>query len=135
MCIKKLFNLIFNMAQTNIHGGLDQNITTALQFTSQMSNYAQTNHSHTQFLTTAALTNHLHTNYINISESGNIYFVNGNGVSFGSSVSGINTTISASVQTQSVSAVPSNIYFVNTNGHSFSSSVNGVSTFYWIKTI
>ena len=118
MCLKKLFNLIF-MANTTVHGGLDQSITASLQFTSQMSDYARTNH--------------LHSNYLNITESGNIYFLNGNNITFGSTVSSNSTSINASVNV-SLATQPNNIFFVNSNGHTFSSSASGVSTFYWVKT-
>jgi len=153
MCLSWIKNLI--MADTKVHGGMDQNITTALQFTSQMSNYALATHAHPQYLmtaalsnhlhsqylttaqpvgaylTTAALTNHLHNIYLNTSESGNIYFNNGNGISFGEVVSGNSTTITASVD-KGVTA--GNIVFLNSNGHTFGSSASAGSTFYWVKT-
>ena len=33
------------MAATKVHGGMDETITSQLMFTSQMSNYALTNHT------------------------------------------------------------------------------------------
>jgi hypothetical protein len=137
MCLCKLFNLIFGMAQTAIHGGLNESITTALQFTSQMSNYASISHIHTQYLTTAAPSNHVHTQYLNISESGNIYFQNSNGVSFGQLVSGNSTTVTATVYLTlgtSSGINIGNMIFLNSNGHTFGSSTSGVSSYYWIKT-
>jgi hypothetical protein len=126
-------------ANTHLHS---QYLTTAANSTHLHSQYLTTaalsNHIHSNYqtvgayLTTAAMTNHSHTNYLNISESGNVYFINGNGVSFSSNVSGINTTIGASVNTVGGTLVGGNNYFINTNGHSFGSSVNGNSTFNWI---
>jgi hypothetical protein len=120
------------MASTVVHGGIDPSFSTQVQYSSQMSGYALTNHSHTQYLTTAAQSNHSHTNYVNTSETGNLYFGGANGIVFGSSVSGMSTTITASVNSVIVPA--GNNYFINTNGHTFSSSINGVSTFNWIVT-
>ena len=107
--------------------------SSVVQYTSQMSRYASVSHTHTQYLTTAALSNHTHVQYLNTSQSGNIYFQDGNGLSFGSSVSGMSTTITGSVNATGINV--GNIYFVNSNGHTFDSSVNGLSTFYWVKTI
>lgn len=166
------------MAVTKIHGGMDESITSQLQFTSQMSDYALTNHTHnftvtgtvvatdhshsqylttaalsshthlyaatnhthtyaasnhthSQYITTAALSNHTHNQYLNTSESGNVYFQNGNGVTFGSSASLMSTTITASVN---AGVSPSgNIIFLNSNGHTFNSSISGQNTYYWIS--
>ena len=106
-----------------------------VQYSSQMSNYASVQHLHSQYLTTAALSNHSHIQYLNTSQSGNVYFVNGNGVTFGSSISLMSTTITASVNTVGTGVNLGNIFFVNSNGHTFDSSVNGVSTFYWVRTV
>jgi hypothetical protein len=118
------------MAVTTVHGGINISFTSEAQLKSAMSSYALTNHSHTQYLTTAALSNHSHTNYINISASGDVYFVNSNGISFGSIVSGASTTITASIMIAGGNV--GNNYFINSNGHSFGSSVSGNSTFNWI---
>ena len=129
MCVKKIINWI-KMALTKVHGGLDESFTSVVQYSSQMSNYALTNHTHNQY----SPTTHVHTNLINVSQSGNVYFANSNGISFGSAVSGNSTTITASVFGGNITPAPSNIFFVNTNGHSFVSSANAQSTYWWIKT-
>ena len=180
------------MAVTKIHGGMDETITSQLQFTSQMSDYALTNHTHnftvsgtvsvtdhthSQYLTTAALSNHLHsqylttaaasnhthsqyantshthnqyspithahTNYINVSEKGNVYFEDGNNVTFGSRVSLQNTTITASINAGTISGTfntvhthtdyinvteSGNVYFKNANNIIFGSEGTGAST-------
>jgi hypothetical protein len=61
----------------------------AYSATSQLSNYF-------------AIPNHTHSQYINSSESGSLYFVNSNGISFGSSVDELSTTITASMNMSAV---------------------------------
>jgi hypothetical protein len=48
------------------------------------------------YLTTAANSTHTHSQYVNTTETGNVYFVNSNSITFGSSVSNNNTSITAS---------------------------------------
>jgi len=66
--------------------------------------------------------------YIDMSapSGGNVYFNDSNGISWGSSTSGVSTTITASAVRK--------MYFINSNGATWSSSVDGISTSYWIKT-
>jgi hypothetical protein len=75
---------------------------------------------------TISLTGYPATSFVNMSDTGNIYFENGSGVSFGSTYSSLSTTITGSIDS-------GNIYFVNPNGTSgsnmtFGSSTNGNST-------
>ena len=107
------------MANTTVHGGLDESITSQLQFTSQMSNFASTIHSHTS--------------YVNISQIGSMYFVNGANITFSSNIIGNSTTVSAFVNAGS-QIQPNNIIFLNSHGHTFGSSINAGTTFYWVKT-
>jgi hypothetical protein len=96
--------------------GLASNITTALQsIGAYLTTAAQVSHTHGNVslsLTnlsgtyssasnglTISLTAVNSTNFIQTSESGNLYFSNGSGVSWGSSVSCLSTTLTASIAT------------------------------------
>lgn len=79
---------------------------------------------------TLGLTGYPATSFVNVSETGNIYFENGSGVSFGSTYSSLSTTITGSIDS-------GNIYFVNPDATSgsnmtFGSSTSGNSTSIYI---
>lgn len=149
--IKSIYKFIIKMAETVIHGGLDQiftshthsqhaltnhthsqYLTTAALSNHIHSQYASTNHTHSQYLTTAAISNHTHPQYVNTSVTGNLYFKADNNIVFGSIVSGMSTTITAAANITGASI--GNLVFLNSNGHTFGSSANAGSTFYWIVT-
>ena len=91
--------------------------------------YAASSHTHSNLYpalsaTTYYLTSNLSNTFLVTSATGNIYFQNGSGVSFGSSTSTGATTVTASVDS-------GNVYFVNSLGSNITwgSSTNSVSTY------
>lgn len=91
--------------------------------------YAISSHTHSNLYpaisgTTYYLTSNLSNTFLVTSNSGNIYFQNGSGISFGSS-----TTVGATTVTASVDS--GNVYFVNSLGSNITwgSSTNSVSTY------
>ncbi len=69
------------------------------------------------------LTAYPSSSFINTSQTGNVYFENGSGVSFGSTYSSLSTTITGSIDS-------GNVYFVDSLGSNvtWGSSTNGIST-------
>lgn len=69
-------------------------------------------------------------NYVNTSDTGNAYFVNSNGITFGSSVSNLSTSITASYGSNSFlhTSQSGSVYFQDGNGLTFGSSTSSNST-------
>lgn len=91
--------------------------------------YAISSHTHSNLYpaisgTTYYLTSNLSNTFLITSQTGNIYFQNGSGVSFGSSTSTGATTVTASVDS-------GNVYFVNSLGSNITwgSSTSSISTY------
>ena len=70
----------------------------------------------------------LYGNFLTTYELGCVSFNDSNNVTFGTSVDGVTTIVTASINPAGT------VYFVDSNGHSFGSSVDGVNTSIYIVT-